>query len=81
MKISVNKFQSEARRQQVLAEILASARDAAERGVTTFIYQFKAGERQSWEGNINVQVEKATEGSVKCCYRGDHGTWVKYIIG
>ena len=79
-KIVVNKSATETRRKQVLGEILASARDAAERGVDSFMYQFVTGERASWSGNIHKQVEEASEGTVKCAYRGDHDTYTKYII-
>lgn len=80
MKIKVNKYQAENRRKEVVREILASAQDAAERGVNNFIYCFKEGERQSWAGHISTHVEEASEGTVKCAYRGDHGSWMKFVI-
>ena len=80
MKIKVNVHQAENRRKQVVREIVAAAQDAAERGVNNFIYQFKEGERQSWAGHISSHVQEATEGTVKCAYRGDHGTWMKFVI-
>lgn len=82
MKIKVNEQAARIRKAQVVAEILASAKDAGERGVNSFIYQFKAGERQSFPAPLlNISVEEASEGTVKCAYRGDHGNWCKYIIG
>ena len=80
MKIKVNVHQSENRMKAVVREIVAAAQDAGERGVNNFIYQFVEGERSSWPGHISTAVEKATEGTVKCAYRGDHGTWMKFVI-
>ena len=80
MKIKINVQAGEIRRKQVLAEILASARDAGERGVNNFIYQFKVDERNSILRNITTDVNRATDGHVKCAYRGDHWNYVKFVI-
>jgi hypothetical protein len=81
MKINVNEQAARIRKAQVVGEILASAKDAAERGVNNFIYQFKAGERNSFPAPyLNITVEEESEGTVKCAYRGDHGDWCKYVI-
>lgn len=80
MEIKVNQNVAKARKAQVLAEIIASAKDAAARGVDNFIYQFKKDERSSFLSNINSVVAKETDGHVKCGYRCDHGDWVKYFI-
>ena len=81
MKIKVNEQAARIRKAQVVGEILVSAKDAAKRGANSFIYQFKAGERESFPAPfINVTVMEESEGTVKPAYRGDHGDWVKYII-
>ena len=81
MKIVVNKDKAAERKVQVVGEILAAAKDAAERGLNNFIYQFKEGERNSFPPpGINISVELASEGTVECGYRCDHGSWVKYYI-
>ena len=81
MKIIVNQTTAKLRKAQVIAEIMASAKDCAERGINTFLYQFKAGERNSFPApDINISVLEESKGTVKCAYRGDHGSYVKYII-
>ena len=80
MKIKINENVAKARKAQVLAEIIASAKDAAERGVDNFIYQFKVDERNSFLRYITTDVSKATDGHVKCMHKGDHGSWVKFVI-
>ena len=80
MKVKVNVHQSENRMNEVAREIMAAATDAGERGVNNFIYQFVEGERSSWPRPINSLIEEMSEGTVKCCYRGDYGSYVKYII-
>ena len=80
MEIKVNQNVARTRKAQVLAEIIASAKDAAERGVDNFIYQFKVDERNSFLRHITIDVKEATDGHVKCMHRGDHGSWVKFVI-
>ena len=81
MKIIVNKEASAERKQQVIGEILAMAKDCAERGINTFEYYFKHGERNSFPPPmINMSVWKESEGTVKCASRGDHGSYVTYVI-
>jgi len=81
MKIIVNKSAAQERKDQVIGEILAKAKDCAERGVNNFIYQFKEGERASFPPPLLIfSIESASEGTVKCAYRGDHGTHMKLII-
>ena len=82
MKITVNTIKSKLRKQQVINEILASAKDCGERGINNFIYEFVAGERNSFPGcDINIAVSDASQGSVKCGYRCDHGNYIKFYIG
>lgn len=81
MKIVVNKRKAEERKQEVVNEILAKAKYFADKGISSFTYHFKEGERASFPPpNINVSVEIASEGSVECGYRCDYGTHVKYYI-
>jgi hypothetical protein len=81
MKITLNKKAIAQRKEQVIGEILAMAQDSADRGINNFIYQFKEGERKSFPPPmINISVEQASEGTVKCAYRGDYGSYVKYYI-
>jgi hypothetical protein len=82
MKIIVNKSASEKRKQEVINEILNMAKECAEKGINSFTYHFKEGERASFLGVfINEAVSQASEGTVKCGYRSDYGTHVTYIIG
>jgi hypothetical protein len=82
MKIVVNKARAAQRKQEVINEILNKAKECAEKGIDNFIYHFKEGERASFPPPmINISVEKTSEGTVKCGYRSDYGTHVKYYIG
>lgn len=82
MKIVVNKQASAKRKEEVIQEILAKAKECAERGIDNFVYHFKEGERASFPPPLlNFSIESASEGSVRCAYRGDSGTHCKYIIG
>ena len=82
MKIIVNKSKAKARKDEVINEILLIAKNCAEKGVNSFIYRFKEGERNSFPPPmINISVQNASEGTVKCGYRSDFGTHVKYYIG
>ena len=82
MKIVVNKTASAKRKEEVIKEILAKAKDCAEKGIDNFIYQFKEGERASFPPPLLIfSIESASEGSVRCAYRGDSGTHMKFIIG
>jgi len=82
MKITVNKNKAKERKEEVVAEILAKAKECAEKGINSFTYHFKEGERNSFPPPlINISVSKASEGTVNCGYRCDAGTHVKYYIG
>ena len=82
MKIIVNKSAAEKRKQEVINEILNKAKECAEKGINSFTYYFKEGERASFPGVlINIAVAEASEGTVKCGYRLDYGSHVTYIIG
>lgn len=82
MKIVVNKSKAAERKAEVIDEILTKAKECAEQGINSFTYHFKEGERGSFPPpHINISVEDASEGTVKCGYRSDYGTHVKYIIG
>ena len=82
MKITVNKERAAQRKQEVINEILSIAQDHAEKGLNKFTYHFKEGERASFPPPlINISVETASEGTVKCGYRSDYGTHVTYYIG
>jgi hypothetical protein len=81
MKIVVNKSASAKRKKEVIQEILAKAKECAEKGIDNFVYHFKDGERNSFPPPfINSSIESASEGSVKCAYRGDSGTHCRYVI-
>lgn len=81
MKIIVNKIASEQRKQEVINEILNKAKECAEKGINSFTYHFKDGERASFPGVlINIAVAEASENTVKCGYRCDCGTHVTYFI-
>ena len=80
-KIVVNKTAAQKRKDEVVGEILVKARDCAERGMNNFIYQFKEGERASFPPPfLTISVEKESEGIVKCAYRGDYGSYAKFVI-
>ena len=82
MKIIVSKTKSLQRKKEVINEIVSKAKECAEQGINSFTYRFKDGERSSFPPPmINISVEKASEGTVKCGYRSDYGTHVKYYIG
>lgn len=81
MKVIVNKQKSAQRKQEVINEILNKAKECAEQGISSFVYHFKEGERSSFPPPmINISVANASEGTVKCGYRSDYGTHVKYFI-
>jgi len=81
MKIVVNKERAQQRKDEVVAEIMASAKDHAERGLTSFSYFFKTGERYSFPGkNISLVIQEVSEGTVQCKVRGDHGNSMDFII-
>jgi len=82
MKIVVNKERAAQRKQEVINEILNKAKECAEQGINSFIYYFKEGERASFPPPLfNISLTEASEGTVKCGYRCDYGTHVKYYIG
>jgi S-adenosylmethionine synthetase len=82
MKITVNKDRAAKRKQEVINEILNKAKECAEKGINSFVYHFKEGERDSFPSPIiNTSVEEASEGTVKCGYRSDYWDYVKYYIG
>ena len=81
MKIIVNKNKALERKEEVIAEILNKAKKCAEKGVNSFTYHFKKNERGTFPGAmINIAIEIASEGTVKCGYRSDYGTHVTYYI-
>ena len=81
MKIVVNKQASAKRKEEVIQEILTIAKECAERGVDNFVYEFKEDERRSFPPPlINISIANASEGTIKCAYRGDSFTRVKYVI-
>lgn len=82
MKIEVNKSAAAKRKKKVVDEILNMAKECADKGINSFVYHFKPGERNSFPPPmINITVENESEGTVKCGYRSDYGTHVKYFIG
>lgn len=82
MKITVNKDRASQRKKEVINEILNKAKECAEQGINSFTYHFKEGERASFPPpSINISVKNASEGTVKCGYRSDYGSHVKYFIG
>ena len=82
MKIVVNKQASAKRKEEVIQEMLAKAKECADKGVNNFVYHFKEGERASFPPpHMIFSIEEASEGSVRCAYRGDYGTYMKLIIG
>jgi hypothetical protein len=81
MKIIVNKSKASQRKKEVVNEILSKAKECAERGINSFTYHFKEGERTSFPPpTINMSVKKASEGTVECGYRSDYYTHVTYYI-
>ena len=81
MKIQVNQTAAKLRKEEVINEILELAKSTAEKGLNNFTYFFKAGERISFPPpDINICITNESEGSVKCGYRCDCGTHVKYYI-
>lgn len=81
MKIILNKEKAAKRKQKVIDEILNKAKECAEQGINSFTYYFKEGERASFPPPlINISIEKESEGTVKCGYRSDYGTHVRYYI-
>jgi hypothetical protein len=81
MKIVVNKAKATQRKKEVINEILNKAKECAEQGINSFTYHFKEGERGSFPPpSINISIEDASEGTVRCGYRSDYGTHVKYYI-
>ncbi len=80
-KIVANKTAAQKRKDEVVGEILAKARDCAERGINNFIYQFVEGERASFPPPfLTISIENESEGTVKCAYRGDYGSYAKFVI-
>ena len=69
------------RKKQIIGEILASGRDAEERGVNHFDYFIKKDERELTQG-IAADVRKATNGTVKQVHRstGKLWTWLKFSV-
>lgn len=69
------------RKDQIINEILTSARDASERNVNYFDYFIKKDERDLTQG-IAVDVRKATDGNVKQVHRstGKLWTWLKFSV-
>jgi hypothetical protein len=81
MKITLNKTAITERKEEVINEILKKAQEHAQKGIKSFTYNFKEGERNSFPGAcINISVSNASEGTVKCGYRSDYGSYVKYYI-
>jgi hypothetical protein len=68
------------RKDQIIGEILASARDAVERGVNHFDYFIKKDERELTRG-IAADVRKASD-SVRQVHRstGKLWTWLKFSV-
>jgi hypothetical protein len=81
MKVIVNKNAAMQRKKQVIDEILLKAKEAADKGLNSFTYHFKEGERGSFPPPlINISVKEASEGTIECGYRSDYGTHIKYYL-
>ncbi|AGO48560.1 hypothetical protein Phi18:3_gp048 [Cellulophaga phage phi18:3] len=80
MKIEVNKTAVERRMQEVIKDILDTAKETANKGLTNFVYEFNEAERRSFPKSINMCIERESKGTVKCGYRSDYFTSVRYYI-
>ena len=81
MKISVNKDAAALAKENTIKDVLEQASIAAQKGLNSFTYHWKEGERNSFPPPyIMISIEDASEGTVKCGYRSDFGTHTKFFI-
>lgn len=82
MKIIINKKAIETRQEEIIQDIITKAREAADKGLVFFNYTFDYYERRTLNQYIIIgkEIEKRTEGTVVCAYRGDSFTSIKFYI-
>jgi hypothetical protein len=81
MKIVVNKTAGEFRKQEIINEILAQAKETADKGLNSFTYHFKEDIQYKLPGSsITLEIAKITEGTVNCSHRGNYGHKIRFVI-
>ena len=81
MKIVVNKEANKNRLAEMVADVIKEAKAAAKKGDNYFVYYTGYTRIQMYSvGNLTSEVYSATEGSVRCCERGDHGSHINFEI-
>ena len=52
--------------EKAIQEIIAAAKEAKTIGWKTIFYQFKKGERETFEGDIIAELRNRTLGAIQC---------------
>ena len=64
--------------EKAIQEVLAAAKEARKVGWELIYYQFKKGERESFEGDIIAELRNRTLGNIQC--KTDGGNYIEFIL-